>query len=190
MTFIRNPVPGKVKTRLANAIGDDKALRYYQKLLCITRTVSEAVEADKWIWYSDYIDDADKWEPSVFSKKLQQGKSLGARMQFAFEEAFAAGYKEVLIIGSDCPDITPEIIEEAFTTLHLADAVIGPARDGGYYLLGMKELLPVFTGVDWSTDKVLVQTTTHLKKHALTFRILKELTDLDTVEDLKLFPEL
>ncbi len=190
MIFIKNPIPGRVKTRLGKDIGHDKAVTYYKKLLEITRLAAENTQADKWLWYGDFVNETDPWSPSIFHKKLQHQGGLGQRMQHAFLDAFKAGYKKVAIIGSDCPEMSPQILEEAFAKLDETDAVIGPANDGGYYLLAMKKPLPVFENVDWSTGSVLAQTTKHLKKDGLTYSLLQELTDLDTVEDLKHFPNL
>ncbi len=190
MIFIKNPIPGRVKTRLGKDIGHDQAVMYYKKLLEITRLAAEDATADKWLWYGDFVNEADFWSPTVFTKKLQHQGDLGERMQTAFAQAFDAGYKKVAIIGSDCPEMTSTILEDAFAKLDNADAVIGPANDGGYYLMAMKKPLPIFEEVDWSTESVLSQTTNHLKKHGFTYHLLKELTDLDTIEDLKHFPNL
>lgn len=190
MIFIKNPIAGKVKTRLGNDIGHDKAVEYYQKLLTITREAANNTQADKWLWYGDFINSGDAWPETDFTKKLQAGNDLGARMKHAFQEAFAQGYRKVCIIGSDCPEMSAEIVEQAFFELEKNDAVIGPANDGGYYLLGMKKLLPIFDNIQWSTETVLTDTIGRLQKLQYSIYILKELTDLDTVEDLKLFPEL
>ncbi len=190
MIFIKNPIPGKVKTRLGKDIGHEKAVTYYKKLLEITRVTAEATPADKWLWYGDFINEADPWDSSIFTKKLQHTGNLGQRMQMAFEEAFTNGYKKVAIIGSDCPEMTSDILEEAFERLDDCDVVIGPANDGGYYLLAMKSPLPIFDEVDWSTEQVLEQTTDHLKKLGSSYTLLQELTDLDTIDDLKNFPNL
>lgn len=190
MIFIKNPIPGRVKTRLGKDIGHDKAVVYYKKLLEITRLAAEETDADKWLWYGDFVNEADFWSPTVFTKKLQHQGDLGERMQMAFADAFKVGYKKVAIIGSDCPEMSAGVLNTAFDKLDEADAVIGPANDGGYYLMAMKKPLPIFNEVDWSTESVLSQTTAHLKKHGYTYQLLEELTDLDTVEDLKHFPNL
>ncbi len=190
MIFIKNPIPGKVKTRLGKDIGHDKAVMYYKKLLEITRLAAESTLSDKWLWYGDFINETDPWNASIFTKKIQHQGDLGQRMQMAFTDAFAAGYKKVAIIGSDCPEMTNEILEKAFAKLDETDAVIGPANDGGYYLMAMKKPLPLFKEVDWSTENVMAQTISHLKKDGLTYQLLEELTDLDTIEDLKHFPNL
>lgn len=190
MIFIKNPIAGKVKTRLGKDIGHDEAVKYYIRLLELTRNVAKEMNVDRWVWYGDFINDEDEWNESHFKRKLQHGASLGDRMRNAFEEAFDAGYEKVAIIGSDCPDMSPNILQRAYAGLVKKDAVLGPANDGGYYLLGMKQLLPVFSEVEWSTETVLEQTIDHLKNHNLSYSLLPELADLDTVEDLKLFPNL
>ena len=93
MIFIKNPIPGRVKTRLGKDIGHDQAVMYYKKLLEITRKAAENTHADKWLWYGDFINEADPWSSSIFSKKLQHQGDLGQRMQTAFAEAFDVGYK-------------------------------------------------------------------------------------------------
>lgn len=190
MIFIKNPILGKVKTRLAKDLGDSQAVEYYKKLLALTRSAAQNTDVEKWLWYGDFINNEDHWNSNIFSKKLQEGDDLGQRMERAFELAFSEGYKNVVIIGSDCPEISSEILEQAFTTLDSNDAVIGPANDGGYYLLGMTKMLHLFEEVDWSTERVLDQTEKHLKKAEAKYHLLQELTDLDTVEDLKKFPTL
>ncbi len=190
MIFIKNPVPGKVKTRLGKDIGYEEAAAYYEKLLEITRQAAINTSSDKWLWYGDYINKSDSWSAATFTKKLQTAGDLGIRMQSAFEKAFEQGYEKVVIIGSDCPEMSSGVLEKAFEKLTEADVVIGPANDGGYYLMGMKKALPLFENVDWSTRQVLDQTIAHLKKQNLNYILLEKLTDLDTIEDLKHFPNL
>jgi hypothetical protein len=190
MIFIKNPIPGKVKTRLGKDIGHEKAVTYYKKLLEITRKAALGTEADRWLWYGDFVNEADAWSQNDFEKKLQHEGDLGQRMKHAFLAAFDKGYEKVAIIGSDCPEMNSEILQKAFVNLESVDAVIGPANDGGYYLLAMKKPLPIFEDVEWSTENVLGQTITHLQNRGLSYLLLEELTDLDTIEDLKHFPEL
>ena len=151
--------------------------------------MTSQVEAKRYLFYSENIVE-DEWPAGQFSKKVQSGQDLGERMNNAFESALKE-HERVIIIGSDCPAITNELIEMAFQRLEIADVVIGPSKDSGYYLLGMKERhSSIFQNVDWSTDKVLPQTIEHIKKLGLLYNLLPELNDIDTLEDLKEFPEL
>ncbi|NUO03602.1 MAG: TIGR04282 family arsenosugar biosynthesis glycosyltransferase [Saprospiraceae bacterium] len=183
LLFVRNPEKGKVKTRLAKELGDDKALEIYLELLNLTRAVAMAIPAERLLFYSNFIPQSDDWPESLFQKHLQSGGDLGARMEAAFHQALETHPKAV-IIGSDCPELRPEIIEQAFTQLDDCDAVFGPANDGGYYLLGLKSVIPgIFRDMVWSTKSVLSETLDRLKAAGKTYAFLPELSDVDHVED-------
>lgn len=188
LIFIKNPIPGKVKTRLAKDIGNEKAVEYYKKLLSITHKAAAKTDADRWICYGDYINEEDLWTTDSFVKKLQYGETLGDRMKSFFDEGFEKGYKRIVIIGSDCPDLNEEDLNNAFTQLKNNDAVIGPANDGGYYLLGMSKKVDLFKDKVWSTESVFDDTLQDFEKNKMSFKILEEKVDLDTFEDLKKFP--
>lgn len=182
--FVRNPVLGKVKTRLAATIGDKKALDIYKELLQHTFNICSQVNADKFVFYHEEIMEDDIWNAAGFYKKLQAPADLGGKMKAAFLELFNAGYKKVIIIGSDCMQLTPAIIESGYSMLQEKDTVIGPATDGGYYLLGlciMHEF--IFENKKWSTASVFSQTLAELKQHHLSTGLLPELTDVDTEKD-------
>ena len=140
LLFTRHPELGKCKTRLAKKIGDKNALTVYQYLLQHTANITKNIPVDKQVWYATQPVENDIWDSNIYSKKAQQGKDLGERMAYAFAEGFRAGYDHIIIVGSDLFDISSVIIEEAFQKLKETDFVIGPAQDGGYYLLGMKFL--------------------------------------------------
>ena len=107
-------------------------------------------------------------------------------MQNAFAEAFAQGKERVIIIGSDCLELETYMIKEAFAVLESNDVVLGPAKDGGYYLIGMTAFLPtLFEDKNWSTDDLLMDTISDLKKMNAKYYLLKTLNDIDTIEDLK-----
>jgi hypothetical protein len=186
ITFIKNPELGKVKTRLAKSIGETNALMVYKQLLLKTKEVTAAVETDRFLFYSNQIDHSDDWSPKYFKKYLQVDGDLGEKMKRAFQQVFAAGNNPVVIIGSDCFDITSEIIESAFKSLDNNDVVIGPANDGGYYLLGMNKLYPeIFTGIEWSTDSVFERTINQVKQLNKKIYLLPELIDIDELSDLQ-----
>ena len=189
IVFVRTPELGKVKTRLAKAIGDQAALTIYKLLLKHTATVLHELSFDKVVYYSEKIENNDFWKASLFEKKLLKGADLGERMQQAFETAFDRGYKKVLIIGSDLFELTSTLIISALEALETYDISIGPSLDGGYYLLGMKELHPaVFKNKKWGTDSVLENTLQDLKQQNV--KLLEALNDIDTFEDLQQHPEL
>jgi len=185
LIFIKNPQLGKVKTRLAASIGDQKALEVYRKLLSKTHQATSSLSCARQVWYSNFIEEDDRWASRDYKKCLQQGNDLGDRMKEAFRQAFEDGYQRVVIIGSDCPDINSEILKQAFTELNQRDVVIGPSRDGGYYLLGMSSFYGgLFDGIEWSTPSVFKQTKAQIKQLGLTCDTLPMLNDIDTVEDL------
>lgn len=184
LVFIRNPQPGKVKTRLARTVGDEEALRIYQILLEKTRTAALGVQAERWLFYSDFIDKNDDWPEADFSKKMQTNGDLGGRMEQAFRTAFEAGAKKAVIIGSDCPELTGGLLQTAFDKLDEADFVLGPVPDGGYYLLGMKELEPsVFHDIAWSTKTVRARTLEKIQAAGNSCALLPVLSDVDTEAD-------
>lgn len=184
LIFIRNPALGKVKTRLARTLGDVEALRIYRILLEKTRTATLGVTAERWLCYSDFTDLHDDWPNADFHKKTQHPGDLGERMEAAFREAFAAGAQRAVIIGSDCPDLTGTVLQQAFDALDGADFVLGPVPDGGYYLLGMKQLeSSVFHDIAWSTETVREHTLQKIQAAGLTCALLPVLLDVDTEED-------
>ena len=182
--FVRNPELGKVKTRLAKEIGDEKALEVYTELLQHTHAITSHLDCDRFVFYTDYINENDLWNES-FEKRLQEGKNLGDRMLLAFFELFQQGYSKIVIVGSDCPELTSFIIEDAYDKLDSSDVVIGPSTDGGYYLLGLTKLIPpLFAHKQWSTDTVLEDTINDIALLRKSYSLLTELTDIDTADDL------
>lgn len=185
LIFVRNLEKGKVKKRLAKSIGDDKSLEVYKYLLQYTKDVTISCKYNLFVFYSHYIHIGDVFDDHVFSKHLQEGDDLGERMMHAFKKVFDLGCKNICIIGSDCYELQTEILNEAFEKLHKSEIVIGPSADGGYYLLGMRNLYPdFFINKDWGTSAVLDDTFETINKLGLTFSELPELNDIDTMEDL------
>lgn len=186
--FIKNPRPGRAKTRLARTAGDAEALRIYRFLLEKTRAAALALRAERLLFYSDFPDREDEWPETEFTKKVQQGNDLGERMEAAFRDAFENGSGKAVVIGSDCPDLTGELLQTAFDRLETADFVLGPTPDGGYYLLGMKELeTSLFREIEWSTDTVRARTLAKIVAAGKSFALLPELPDIDTEEDWLLY---
>jgi len=181
--FIRNPELGKVKTRLARDVGAEKALAIYEALLRHTRETAMQIEARRLLFYSQGIQEKDDWPPAYFDKRLQSGNNLGERMQHAFATALATTDKAV-IVGSDIAQIDAEIIKKAFAALDETDFVIGPALDGGYYLLGMKQPTPeLFQNMPWSTDQVCALTQQRIRQLGKTYRLVDTLSDIDYASD-------
>lgn len=182
--FIRNPEAGKVKTRLARTLGDLETLRIYLFLLEKTRGAASGVSAERHVYYSENMPLEDDWPAGLFLKKLQSAGDLGQRMEAAFYDAFRGGAQKVLIIGSDCPELSSQILENAFEMLEHSDFVLGPVPDGGYYLLGMKEMTPaVFRGITWSTETVRNDTLLKIRALGKSCSLLPELTDIDEAKD-------
>lgn len=184
LIFTRNPELGKCKTRLAATIGDVAALDIYNFLLAHTVRVTKELKAIKQVYYSDTIWENDIWDATVYEKKLQTGNDLGRRMEHAFTAGFNMGFHKIVIIGSDLYDLEQTDLEEAFKSLDDADYVLGPALDGGYYLLGMKQInTKLFENKTWGTDNVLKTTLNDLKNENIGF--LKPKNDIDIFEDIK-----
>ena len=178
--FVKNPKEGQVKTRLATTIGNGSAVAIYKQLLHHTLAITQNLAVDKFVFYGDSINDNDLWLTQSYQKQLQQGFDLGERMKNAFELVFNLGYDKTIIIGSDCYELTQQILHDAYDELLIADAVIGPCNDGGYYLLGMKQLRPeLFDTIQWSTDEVLPATKKILQDLQLQFELLPTLNDVD-----------
>ncbi|MDX5337718.1 MAG: TIGR04282 family arsenosugar biosynthesis glycosyltransferase [Cyclobacteriaceae bacterium] len=184
LIFQKNPELGKVKTRLGATIGDERALQIYHQLIEITLSAAIKTPFDILVFYSSFVpQDAPS---SLIIGKVQNGKDLGQKMKNAFHEVFSSGYQKALIIGTDCPEISESILSQAAQELDKHDLVIGPAEDGGYYLLGMNTLqMELFEGIEWSTESVLELTLAKAEKIGLRVSLLERLNDIDTEEDLR-----
>lgn len=183
--FIKNPKLGKVKTRLAATVGDEKALSIYKKLLSFTQKLAISLPCERMLFYSDEIEANDDWSNVFFQKNKQYGNDLGERMKNAFCEVLLTS-KKAIIIGSDCAELTKEILENAFEALEKNDFVIGPAEDGGYYLLGMNHFEPtIFENINWSTAEVLSKTIEKIARLEKKVAFMPTLSDIDNEEDWK-----
>lgn len=146
--------------------------------------MTSELPVDKRVCYADAIWENDIWDPRIYQKRLQRGNDLGQRMHLSFQEGFADGYRKVIIIGTDLYNLDQADLEEAFKSLDNADYVLGPARDGGYYLLGMKrpdEL--IFRNKSWGSDRVLSQTLEDLRDEKVV--LLPEKNDIDVLDDIR-----
>ena len=184
LIFTRNPELGKCKTRLAATVGEQAALDIYQFLLHHTAAITENLSVAKHVYYSETIWRNDLWNDGIYAKKLQQGTHLGQRMANAFLDGFDAGFEKICIIGSDMYDLCQADIEKAFSVLDQNDFVVGPAKDGGYYLLGMKKWLPdLFQNKEWGKDSVLAATLDDLHDEKVFSLTVKN--DVDIYEDIE-----
>ena len=183
--FVKNPIPGMVKTRLAKTVGDDAAVKVYKYLLEHTKTEVLKTELPATVFFGNEMPPADLWSAAGFVRKQQTGDTLGERMQNAFEEMAHSGFEKILIIGSDCPALDAQLISDAVKLLDRADFVLGPAQDGGYYLLGLKKIEPdIFAEIPWSTGKVLEMTLQRLQQKKYQVKLLPVLSDIDHEDDL------
>ena len=184
--FVRNPVLGQVKTRLAKDIGDERARAIYLQLLQHTLEITRGLSFRKFIYYADEVSDYDLWSVPGYTKRKQNGTDLGERMLNSFKELFEQGFSRIVIIGSDCLQLQTENLQEAVALLESNAAVIGPASDGGYYLLGLTKLYPeLFLNKPWSTDQVFAKTIDDFNNQGITYALLKELSDIDDISDLE-----
>ncbi|HXB56843.1 MAG TPA: TIGR04282 family arsenosugar biosynthesis glycosyltransferase [Vicinamibacteria bacterium] len=187
LVFLKAARPGAVKTRLAAALGKAAAAELYRVLAEaeVRHTTPRRGEYERRFCFTPKGARAamEAWFPEeVFVP--QEGADLGARMARAFDRAFRDGARRVAIIGGDVPAVSREIVREAFRSLKGYDVVLGPARDGGYYLLALSRPRPgLFRGIAWGSSSVLAATVK--KARGLAVRLLEPLTDIDTLGDLR-----
>lgn len=180
--FIKNSILGSVKTRLAADIGDEAALDAYIRMQLYTRDLCGSINSSKYLYYTDYIEDQDMWSSKKFHKMAQFGSNLGERMKHAMSYASTI-HKKTIIIGSDCLMLKRQHIDEAFKVLNKNDVVLGPSKDGGYYLFGMTEFHRCyFEDIEWSSSKVLDQTLRNCDAQKAKVHLLEELEDVDYAE--------
>jgi uncharacterized protein len=199
LIFIKNPELGKVKTRLAASIGDEKALWVFNQLLEHIHNVSKNVSAHKLLFYSSFVNQSDIWEREIYKKHLQiQSTDLGERMYSAFKEAQFFGYKKAVIVGSDIFEVTTDMLNKGFDLLQQSDVIIGPSFDGGYYAIGfnfetitnLDFLKSIFLNKTWSHNKVAQNALEIIEKFNYKYSFLPTLNDIDSEEDLKKYSSL
>jgi rSAM/selenodomain-associated transferase 1 len=185
--FARWPAAGAVKTRLSPALPPALACDLYRAMLeDAVALVAGADAGERFLyWAGAPAARAGFATPPGFHVRDQQDGDLGARLERAFEELLRAPEDRAVIVGADCPALEPSTLRAAFEALESREAVLGPARDGGYYLLGLGRLAPaLFRGIEWSSAQVLDQTLARATEAGLTITLLPVLEDLDTPEDL------
>jgi len=191
IVFAKYPIEGKVKTRLAKNMGNIFAASFYR--VCAEYTFKELVKVKEtgselflFCPEENEIEQVMKWAGKDFNYYSQQGNDLGIKMYNAFDTVFKLGYKKVIIIGTDAPDVSMKIVQTAISVLDNYSVVIGPANDGGYYLLGFKsKLIDLFSEIEWSTNSVFDNTIEKFNNSKIDYFMLDELTDIDTLEDLQ-----
>ncbi len=188
--FAKAPVTGRVKTRLGAEIGAGKAAALYRRLgrQVVAASVGRGYRTVVWFAPPAAGGVVRHWLDGlgVSAFRAQSGRALGTRLAHAFARSFADGDGAVVIIGTDCPGLDRHIIAQAFAALRAHDVVLGPAWDGGYYLIGLRSLEPaLFRGIPWSTPGVAHATRTRARDLGLSCRLLAPLRDVDTARDAR-----
>jgi len=194
LLFVKYPTRGRVKTRLAEQIGEEAALGLYKNFVTDILATLKKLDVDFKIVFdpAESEDMFQRWLGKEYSYVAQVGQGLGERIKNAFLQAFGEGFDSAVVIGSDSPDLSAERLKLAFEGLCGDDAVIGPSSDGGYYVIGFAKdsFLPeAFDGIGWSSDRVFEQTSDILRGHGLKYRLLPVWHDVDNLADLKLFAQ-
>ncbi|PCJ18098.1 MAG: hypothetical protein COA96_17135 [SAR86 cluster bacterium] len=193
--FAKEPVLGRVKTRLHPALGVHGALNIYKVLLGRVSTMLKRSNLANWSLWANSNASHEFFLNICNSKNIfnQQGADLGQKMNFAITQTLTqAGVEQVIVIGADCPAMDPEYLESAILALDAgSDVVIGPAEDGGYVLIGMRCSMPeLFEGINWGSGEVLEATLLKLQELDVSYQLLSPLWDVDRPEDLARLSEL
>jgi rSAM/selenodomain-associated transferase 1 len=192
--FTRYPHPGTTKTRLIPRLGAEGAARLQRQMteyiIHQARHLLQKQAITLTVYFTDSsLSQMQDWLGSDLQYAPQQGEDLGQRLHHACADCFHQGAASVIVIGSDCPSLTTTALAYAFQQLNDHDAVIGPARDGGYYLLGLQRFYPaLFQGIPWSSPQVFSQTLAIAQTLHLNLAILPPLPDIDRPEDLQYIP--
>ncbi|MEK8022466.1 MAG: TIGR04282 family arsenosugar biosynthesis glycosyltransferase [Candidatus Hydrogenedentota bacterium] len=195
MLFTRYPVPGATKTRLIPTLGAEGAAQLHRELTeriatCMQSPVLSDISMEV-CYTGGSRDEMEEWLGPRFTYRAQCEGDLGDRLRDAFSAAFLEGHRVAIAIGSDVPGITPKIFRHAVDRLKFLDAIIGPASDGGYYLIGMNRFLPeLFDEIAWGTETVFKETMSRVSSSSLTHEVLEELSDVDRPEDLDLVQDM
>ena len=187
--FLKAPRAGLVKTRLASRLGPVGALHAYERLVeTLLEGLAPLHSVELRFAPDDAAGEVSRWLRADWSSQAQGTGDLGERLCRAFRDAFESGAKRVVVIGSDCPAVTPSDIEKAWGALATHDVVLGPATDGGYWLIGLQSLHEaILSGILWSTSSVLAETLAICQQRGLSVHRLRQLSDVDTAEDWERF---
>jgi rSAM/selenodomain-associated transferase 1 len=188
--FVKYPEKGKVKSRLSKKMDESQVLILYKNFVEDLLDMLNTIDCAKIVCYypSSEIDSFKNWLDDNYKYLPQKGENLGERLKNCFVEGFNLGYEKLIVIGSDSPDLTAEIINDSFKKLDEFDSVIGPCEDGGYYLLGFKKnsFLPnIFNKIPWSTSEVFKKSIEIFNKSNYNFFVLPKWLDVDTIDDLE-----
>ncbi|TVR86994.1 MAG: glycosyltransferase [Saprospirales bacterium] len=188
--FVKNLDPGTYKTRIARERGIDVARDVYVELLKLTEKVVAGYRGEVYVFFNNYLPQPDQFPfLTQYSKRLQRGSDLGEKMSGAIEE-LCETHKGVILIGSDCPLLSSAHLNKARKALQANDLVLGPADDGGYYLIGMNKHQPqLFRNIEWSTSSVLEKTMEKASGANFRVHLLEELYDVDHYEDWERYME-
>lgn len=189
LVFVKAPRPGFVKTRLAASLGVEAATLAHTELVGVTLDrIAGSANVTLCFTPADAEAEIASWRRPGWALLPQVAGDLGRRLERAFACAFAAGAARVAAIGTDCPDLTADDLGAAWRALDSADVVLGPAADGGYWLIGLRRPQPaLFDGIAWSTDRVLRQTLAIARAAGLRVRLLRELRDVDDEADWRAY---
>lgn len=191
--FARYPEIGKVKTRLIPDLAPEAATNIYKEMAEFTlqqaRDLRLLRNVSIDVWFTGGTEDQMKaWLGDDLAYQIQVGETLGDRLIYALQSTIQRGSKSILIIGTDCPELDAQILNQGFSQLQNHDLVLGAAADGGYYLIGLQKFLPeLFMHIPWSTSEVLAKTLNIAQEMGLSQFILPTLTDVDTVKDLEVW---
>ena len=187
--FVRAPRPGSVKTRIAATAGPEVTLNIYRDMVgTLIHNLQDLPDVELRFTPDDGLEEITPWLQPGWTARTQGSGDLGARMENAFSEAFQSGFNKVALIGSDCPGIHRQDIQTAWSELDEKDLVLGPAADGGYWLIAMNRLHPsLFDEIPWSTSLVLDQTLERAKNARLRHRLLGTRVDIDTEADWRAY---
>jgi rSAM/selenodomain-associated transferase 1 len=183
--FVKAPRLGFVKTRLAKTLGDQASLAAYRQLVdSLLRNLSTLTDVQLRFSPDDATSEIRQWLQPSWTAVAQGDGDLGQKLKAAFAQSFAIGAQRVVIVGSDCPTVTATDIQTAWQELQDSHVVLGPAVDGGYWLIGLNQPQPpLFENISWSTDSVLAETLERARKNNLRVTLLRRLRDIDTESD-------
>ena len=183
IVFQKNPKEGSTKTRLAATVGHPNAMRVYAELVRHAHAVISNFSVQKFLYFSDFVETDERW--ANYECRVQAAGDLGVRMKSALDDVSNAGFDSAILIGTDCYHLSEDIIQEALNSLSEAQYCLGPALDGGYYLIGAQETdEEVFLNKVWSTETVFEEAQQSIQRIQKKMHILPALSDVDTEDDL------
>lgn len=184
MIFMRNLKPGNSFFNPESANEDEELTKKYKVLQERALLATASMECDKAVFYSEYLEHDDAWKKAKYQQHLQYGLELGEKIENAFALAFKRGYEKVVFIGSECYELTPDMLSDAFSLLDSHNVVLGPSSEGSYYLLGMKKLhSQLFRGKLWGQGDVLLDTILDMENLGLTYSLLETLKNITEVHN-------